>query len=162
MHEDDVGVAAEPGLVPAVAAHRDHREPGWQRAAQLRLDLRDRGGEHGVERGRGDRGQRLARLRQADQAEDVRGGDPEQLAAAQRADRDRGLLGVAVMPPGRGHHLGAQRVGGLRHQLGVVGEQGDRLGRAQQQAGGVPARGEYARHPLGGLRLVPQQPQEPR
>src|SRR6202035_779735 len=53
---------------------------------------------------------------------------PSTFAAAQRADGDRALLRVAVVPPGRGHHFGAEGVDRLRHQFGVVGEQRDGLG----------------------------------
>ena len=92
----------------------------------------------------------------------VRRGDAQQLAAADRADRGHGGLGVVLVAVGGRHHLGAQPGQAPRVQLGVVAEDGHRLRRAQQQARRVPAGGQHAGHPLSRLGLVPQQPQVPR
>ena len=94
-------------------------------------------------------------------AEHVGGGGAQQLPAADRTHRGHRGLGVVLVALGGRHHLGAQPGQAPGLQLGVVAEDGDRLGRAQQQAGRVPAGREHVGHPLGRLGLVPQQPQVP-
>ena len=94
-------------------------------------------------------------------AQHVGGGGAQQLPAADRTHRGHRGLGVVLVALGGRHHLAAQPGQAPGLQLGVVAEDGDRLGRAQQQAGRVPAGREHVGHPLGRLGLVPQQPQVP-
>ena len=65
------------------------------------------------------------------------------------------------MAAGGRERLGHQRLAARAAELGVVAEHRDRLGRAQQQVGGVAARGQHACQPLRRERLVAQQPQVP-
>ena len=91
----------------------------------------------------------------------VGSGGAQQLPAADRTHRGHRGLGVVLVALGGRHHLAAQPGQAPGLQLVVVAEDGDRLGRAQQQAGRVPAGREHVGHPLGRLGLVPQQPQVP-
>ena len=163
MYEQHVRVAAVAGLVTAEPAHRDHGHPGRQRPPQLGGDLPEGHVQRDLHRGPGDAGQRLpGGIEALGDAQDVGGGDAEQLAATDRPDRRHRGLGVVVVPQSRRHHLRAQRGPAARRELGVVGEHRDRVRRPQQQAGGVPAGRQHASHPLGRLGFVPQQPQVPR
>ena len=133
--------------VGSVAAARRGDRPGG--------DVERRLHGHG-----GDVGQRLLDLLDGRDAEQVGGRDPEQLATAYRAgDADGGRR--VVVPADGGRDLGGELGPGARHQLGVVGEQPDRLGRAAEQVDGVPAAGEQQRQPLRDGALVAQQPQVP-
>ena len=143
VHEQHVGVAAVAALVPAEPAHRDHREPGRQRAAQLGGDLAQRHRQRRLQRSLSDAGQRLPRRGErrsspAGDAEHVGGGGTKELAAAHRTNRGHRGLGVVLVPLDGRHHLGPQPGQAPGVQLGVVAEDRDRLGRAQQQAGRVP------------------------
>ena len=167
MHEQHIGVAAVAALVPAEPAHRDHREPGRQRMAQLSRDLAQRHRQRRLQRRPGDIGERLSgggeRQPGGDgDAQDIRRGGTKELAAAHRTNRGHRGLGIVLVPLDGRHHLGPQPGQAPGVQLGVVAEDRDRLGRAQQQAGRVPAGRQHMRHPLGRLGLVPEQPQVPR
>jgi len=63
--QQHVGVAAVAALMPAEPAHRDHREPGRRRPAQLGGDLAQRTASAACSDARVDAGQRLPGSRQA-------------------------------------------------------------------------------------------------
>ena len=160
VDEHDVGVAAVADLAAAVAPHPDDQHPGRQRRAPGALQLGGRGLQGAGDRGVGDVGQRVADVVDGQRLEDVRGRDPEQLAAAQGAHGHDSLGGVVVAGRG-GQELRGQRARLAGAQLGGVGEQGHAVRGPQQQLGGVPAAGQDPGHPLGTGRLVAQQAQVP-
>ena len=173
VDEQHVGVGGVAHLVPAEPAHADDGEPHLVGPCPRR-----RRPQRGAEGGVGDVGERLptATTSSGDSAgarspaaEQVGAGDPEQLPAAQRADRRtaapapprlRGPMkpcrsAAAVKPSTRDC-----RRAGL--QLGVVGEQPQRLRVAGEQVGGVPGQAEHPGQPQRDRALVAQQPQVPR
>ena len=55
-----------------------------------------------------------------------------------------------------------ERIEAARHELAIIGEQGDSVGRAQEQIGGEAARRQDGGHALGGERLIAQEAEVPR
>ena len=162
MHEDQVGVRRVAEFSPSEAAHGDQGHPRGELAVGSRCcdrALRHLEGAH--ERRLGDIRQAAHDGAVVDEPEDIAGGDTEQFAAPQGPQRAHGGVGI-LMSRHRRSRLCDKRIEAARHELAIIGEQGDSVGRAQEQIGGEAARRQDGGHALGGERLIAQEAEVPR
>ena len=95
-----------------------------------------------------------------DPALEIRDGDAEDLGAPDRPDGRDGGLGVVTASRG-GPHPAQQHLVRARSQPVGVAEHLDRLGTGEEELPGEAARAERVGEDLGGLPLVPEQPEVP-
>ena len=133
VHEHHVGITREAELTSAEPTHRHDKEGGGQRATPASFDGACRDLDAAHDRGCGHTGQRHTRLVDRCYVEQLGDGSAEQLSTTESTDGgDRDLR--LIVTSSSGERFCHEGVTSTRLELGIIGQDLDRIRCAQKQA----------------------------